>query len=158
MIHCSASPNGDHWTGVDVNKWHKDRGFKRRHWWYAVLLRASTLFHIGYHEVFEVLGGVTHGRSWLRWLEIGAHCRGFNRNSIGFCFMGTDKFTIPQWEMAALYVEKAKARFEKTHTVVVCGHNERDPLNKARCPGFSVRDWEAGGFRPLAGHILKLAA
>ncbi len=69
IIHCTATkPHQD--IGVEeINLWHKAQGWKS----------------VGYHYVVRLDGRVEKGRSEE---EIGAHCRGQNRNSIGICYVG----------------------------------------------------------------------
>nr|WP_329601534.1 N-acetylmuramoyl-L-alanine amidase [Pasteurella multocida] len=47
--------------------------------------------------------------------EIGAHCRGQNRNSIGICLVGTDRFTVAQWQALANLVRDL-SRNTQCHT------------------------------------------
>lgn len=69
IIHCSATPEGRAVTVADIDSWHRQRGFKS----------------IGYHYVVTLDGCVHQGRSEN---EIGAHCKGHNRHSIGICYVG----------------------------------------------------------------------
>ena len=69
IVHCSATPEGKHFTVADIDAWHKKRGFKC----------------IGYHFVIYLDGSVNVGRNIE---EIGAHCLGHNANSIGICYIG----------------------------------------------------------------------
>ena len=67
--HCSATKEGEHYDANAIDKWHKARGFRK----------------IGYHVVILLDGSVEFGREiW----EIGAHAKGYNRNSIGICYIG----------------------------------------------------------------------
>ena len=69
IVHCTATPAGRDVAVAEIVLWHRQRGFKG----------------IGYHYVVD-LGGVVHaGRSVE---EIGAHCRGYNRGSIGVAYVG----------------------------------------------------------------------
>ncbi len=69
IVHCTATPAGRDVAVAEIDLWHRQRGFKG----------------IGYHYVVD-LGGVVHaGRSVE---EIGAHCRGYNRGSIGVAYVG----------------------------------------------------------------------
>lgn len=78
IIHCSATPEGRDYTVADIDRWHKQRGFKM----------------VGYHFVIRLDGTVEIGRP----LEmIGAHCTGHNANSIGICYIGGhDKYGKPK--------------------------------------------------------------
>lgn len=69
VVHCTATPAGRRVTVSDVDKWHKERGFRC----------------IGYHYLIGLDGVVHPGRPES---EIGAHCIGFNASSIGICYVG----------------------------------------------------------------------
>ena len=78
IIHCSATPEGRDVQPQEIEKWHKERGFKS----------------IGYHYVIT-LDGKTHKGRDLE--EVGAHCSGQNKNSIGICYVGgCDKYMRPK--------------------------------------------------------------
>ncbi|MDE6256057.1 MAG: N-acetylmuramoyl-L-alanine amidase, partial [Muribaculaceae bacterium] len=66
ILHCSATPEGREVTVNDIRSWHIQRGFRT----------------IGYHYVVYLDGSVHAGRPVE---EIGAHCLGQNKNSIGVC-------------------------------------------------------------------------
>ena len=69
IIHCSATIEGKHFTADDIDRWHRQRGFHS----------------IGYHYVILLNGETQKGRDLQ---QIGAHCTGHNRQSIGICYIG----------------------------------------------------------------------
>ena len=69
IIHCSATPEGKPFTVADIDRWHRQRGFRC----------------IGYHFVIYLNGSVHAGRPIT---ESGAHCQGHNAHSIGICYVG----------------------------------------------------------------------
>ena len=69
IIHCSATPEGRNFKASDIDHWHRQRGFKK----------------IGYHYVIDLDGTIEVGRDED---EIGAHCVGHNRESLGICYIG----------------------------------------------------------------------
>lgn len=69
IIHCSATPEGKDFTAKDINTWHINRGWKS----------------IGYHFVILLDGTIEVGRPLN---QIGAHTLGFNKDSIGICYIG----------------------------------------------------------------------
>ena len=77
IIHCSASVYGADWSAADIDKLHRQRGFKC----------------IGYHYVIRLNGEIERGRN----IEaVGAHCLGHNQHSIGICYIGgLDKLGRP---------------------------------------------------------------
>jgi len=132
IIHCSATPNGRHETVQDIDRWHKERGW----------------MGIGYHYVVTVNGVGEKGRQ--REL-IGAHCKGHNKDSIGICLVGTDKFTRGQWLIIRGMIRQLEVEYKGCR---IHGHNE---LNQNKtCPGFSVKDWLRGDKEPLENHLLSL--
>lgn len=69
IVHCSDSPAGRNDKAADIDRWHKEKGWKK----------------IGYHYVVDLDGKIEKGREdW----EIGAHCKGQNLHSIGVCYIG----------------------------------------------------------------------
>jgi N-acetylmuramoyl-L-alanine amidase len=76
VIHCSATRDGQDVRASDIDKWHKERGFKM----------------IGYHYVIDLDGKVEVGRPLTM---SGAHCntagvsgKVYNSHSIGICYVG----------------------------------------------------------------------
>ena len=69
IIHCSATPEGRHYTVADIDRWHRARGFRQ----------------IGYHYVIYRDGTIHIGRPLN---EAGAHCQGHNAHSISICYIG----------------------------------------------------------------------
>lgn len=147
VIHCSASPNGRPVTIEDIDQWHRQRGFVRRH---AGGIRPE-LKSVGYHHVIEVDGNIEPGRSHG---EIGAHVQGSNANSIGICMIGTDKFTPEQWQALADLVQELRVTYP---SAAVLGHRDFSPDKNGDgvidewewtkiCPGFDVRAWLDAGY------------
>ena len=69
IIHCSATAEGKDFRAADIDRWHRQQGFKS----------------IGYHFVVRLNGEVERGRPIA---EVGAHCKGHNATSIGVCYIG----------------------------------------------------------------------
>ena len=69
IVHCSATKAGQDFTAVDIDRWHRERGFDG----------------IGYHYVIRLDGQIEKGRDVAL---PGAHCRGWNVRSIGVCYIG----------------------------------------------------------------------
>ena len=123
IVHCTATVEGRDYTVADIDRWHKQRGWKG----------------IGYHFVIYRDGSVHHGRKIE---EIGAHCTGQNADSIGICYIGglsadgkTPKDTRTSMQKAALrsLINELKAKF-----LGVTVHGHREFANKA-CPCFDVK-------------------
>lgn len=124
IVHCAATPEGKNFTVEDIDRWHKQRGFKC----------------IGYHYVVYLNGSVHAGRAEE---EIGAHCTGHNKYSIGVCYIGgvakdgkTPKDTRNPAQRLAL-LKLLKDLKEKYPKAVIRGH--RDFAAKA-CPSFDATE------------------
>jgi N-acetyl-anhydromuramyl-L-alanine amidase AmpD len=76
VIHCSATEAGKDYGVDEVREWHKSRGFN----------------DIGYHYLIRIDGTVEKGRNIT---VTGAHAKGYNRRSIGICYVGGLKDSKP---------------------------------------------------------------
>lgn len=95
VLHCSDTPDlpaghkdFDRFGLVDIDLWHKQRGFKK----------------VGYHYIIRKTGKIEKGR---RDNEQGAHCKdnGGNIDSIGICLIGRNVFTDEQMDsLFSLYL------------------------------------------------------
>lgn len=137
IIHCSATKAGQNFHAKDIDRWHREQGFKM----------------IGYHWVIDIYGNVEKGRPETM---TGAHCKGWNDRSIGICYVGgldkdgrpADTRTIGQKVAMANVVAKILERYPTITQVI--GHRDTSPdINgdgvispsewiKA-CPCFDVR-------------------
>lgn len=123
IIHCSATKEGLNFNVNDIRRWHKQKGWK----------------DVGYHYVITLDGSIEPGRSLD---EIGAHCQGHNKNSIGICYIGgldennKPKDTRTKQQKAALYNLLSKLK-QKFPTASIHGHNE---FCSKSCPCFNVQD------------------
>ena len=122
IIHCAATREGRDFTVEDITRWHKARGFAT----------------IGYHYVIYRDGSIHEGRPLE---QIGAHCVGHNKHSIGICYIGgctsdgkTPKDTRTPEQKEALFalLRHLKARFPNA-TI----HGHRDFAAKA-CPSYDA--------------------
>lgn len=121
IIHCSATPEGREVSVEKIRKWHKARGFT----------------DIGYHYVIHINGIMEVGRPVGK---TGAHCKGYNKDSIGICYIGgidkngkpKDTRTEEQKEGIFYLVAELKKQFP---TATIHGHNE---FSKKACPCFDV--------------------
>lgn len=125
IIHCSATPEGREVTIEEIDKWHKQRGFKK----------------IGYHYVIYLDGSIHKGREED---EVGAHCEGQNSNSIGICYIGgcdskmnpKDTRTNEQKESLILLVKNLLDKYELSPEDVY-GHYQ---FASKACPSFDVEE------------------
>lgn len=113
IIHCSATRCTENFTAKDIDAWHKQRG------WHC----------IGYHFVIDLDGTVELGRA-VR--DVGAHVYGYNKNSIGICYIGgldrygnpADTRTPEQRKALRILVNHMKTTFPGAKVV---GHRDLSP-------------------------------
>jgi N-acetylmuramoyl-L-alanine amidase len=135
LVHCSATPKGVAFDIHDIDRWHRDQGWTR----------------VGYHWVCTLNGIWQQGRKEY---EVGAHAYGYNKHSIGICYIGgmdihnrVPKDTRTPMQKAALDA-KIKELLAKYPTITkITGH--RQYAAKA-CPSFPATLEYAHYLRP--GH------
>ena len=121
IIHCSATIEGKHFTADDIDRWHRQRGFHS----------------IGYHYVILLNGETQKGRDLQ---QIGAHCTGHNRQSIGICYIGgldrkgisKDTRTPEQKDSLRRLLQSLKKQYPDA---LIVGHNK---FANKDCPCFDV--------------------
>ena len=122
IIHCSATRCDRDYPVSQLRRDHLARGF----------------LDIGYHLYIRKDGTVTQHR---RWNEVGAHCRPFNRCSIGVCYEGgldangkpKDTRTLKQ---RATLIGLLLDLHRKFPNAVIRGHNEMPGATPKACPCF----------------------
>lgn len=123
IVHCSATPRGRRVTATEIDRWHRERGFKK----------------IGYHYVIGIDGEIERGREEA---EEGAHCLGHNAQSIGICYVGgmssdgkvaLDTRTDAQRVAMTELIMELKERYRGAR---VYGHRD---FAKKECPCFDAR-------------------
>lgn len=131
--HYTATPRGRETSVDEVRRWHLKRGFR----------------DVGYHKLVHLDGTVSEGRPEG---QVGAHVRGHNRGTIGYCYVGglngdpnrgVDTRTPAQKRTMERLTRAAIERYGLTD---VCGHRD---LAATDCPGFNVR--------AEYGHLLRSA-
>ncbi len=126
IIHCSATREGRDFDASDIDRWHKDRGWRE----------------IGYHYVIKLDGTIEKGRDDN---QMGSHAKGHNKNSIGICYIGglskygdaKDTRTEEQIEAMSFLVDFLL----NNNDAEVLGHNE---ISNKSCPCFNVKEWYYG--------------
>ena len=118
IIHCSDTGNNNNIDASIIHKMHINFGWEG----------------IGYHKVILRSGKIENGRPEF-W--IGAHVKGKNKNSLGVCLIGTDKFTNEQF----LSLKKVLLKWKKKYpNAQIIGHRDAVVTSKT-CPNFNVRKW-----------------
>jgi N-acetylmuramoyl-L-alanine amidase len=129
VIHCSASKVADKVDASVIDRWHRERGFRK----------------IGYHFVILRDGSLQEGRKLH---EPGAHALNYNTCSIGICLVGgldnggraEDNFTQAQYRRLSALVRQLKGGAYAKAAVV--GHRDLPDVKKD-CPCFNVKQWWA---------------
>ena len=122
IIHCTATRETQDYTPEQLKHDHLQRGF----------------IDVGYHFYIRKDGSVTQHR---RLNEVGAHCRPFNRCSIGVCYEGgldangkpKDTRTLKQRATLVGLLLDLHRKFPKA---VIRGHNEMPGAVPKACPVY----------------------
>lgn len=128
ILHCSATRENKDYSVEQMMRDHKARGFRT----------------IGYHFYIRKSGVVTQHRHLL---EVGAHCRPYNRCSIGICYEGgldakgqpKDTRTKAQREEMLILLRKLKKLFPGA---LIRGHCEMPGATPKACPCFSTYEYQ----------------
>lgn len=123
VIHCSAVATWQQSSAADIDRWHRERGWK---------------YGIGYHYVVRRDGSVETGRPLE---QIGTHCQNHNKHSIGICYEGgldeqgrpADTRTPEQRVSLRQLLEKLHKMFPST---LIIGHRDLNPMKS--CPCFDA--------------------
>jgi N-acetyl-anhydromuramyl-L-alanine amidase AmpD len=118
IIHCSDSDRPEHDNAHTIHQWHLERGFIK----------------IGYHYFIRKNGDLEIGRDED---EVGAHCKGYNSESIGICVSGRHGFTEEQFQILAALVTRVLDRYKLSPKNIFL-HNELD--RHKTCPNFSKKE------------------
>jgi len=113
VVHCSATSFGKDLDVMDIDRMHRRRGWSG----------------VGYNYVIKLDGTIENGRPLEK---IPAHVKGFNRNSIGICYIGgldengkgADTRTPQQKEALLFQLMSLKQRFPDA---VIVGHRDLSP-------------------------------
>lgn len=116
VLHCSATKNFKTVPAKTIDEWHKARGWSG----------------IGYHVVIQPDGQIESGRPLN---QQGAHTSGQNKDSLGVCMIGTDKWTKEAFASLRYTLDG----FRMTYNIQpwdVFGHYEF--TNKKTCPNMRM--------------------
>ena len=137
LVHCTATPEGKDYTVDQIREWHTTPKPKGQGW-----------SDIGYHYIIYRDGSVHLGRD----VDIaGAHCEGYNSNSIGIVYIGglenipgvpldklPSKDTRTDAQKLALLDLLVKLR-NLYPNAEISGHRNYDKKGKT-CPSFDARN------------------
>ena len=125
IVHCTATPEGRVETVESIRNMHKSQGWA----------------DIGYHYVVYLDGSIHNGRNVD---IIGAHCSGYNANSIGVVYVGgcdkrmksKDTRTDKQKESLVKLLKDLRKLYP---TAKIYGHKDLDKKGKD-CPCFNAKE------------------
>ena len=130
VIHCADTPASMDIGSAEIDEWHRARG------WSA----------IGYHFVIRRNGGIEKGRDLDNdgdvFDEVGAHVKGYNKNSIGICLVGGKggfNFTKKQMHTLDFLMMEIEAKYPD---IEFLGHCDMPGVDKT-CPNFNVTAWRS---------------
>lgn len=137
IIHCTATKEGKDFRAKDIDRWHKEQGWKM----------------IGYNYVIDLDGTIEVGRPLTM---TGAHCKGWNNHSIGIVYVGgldakgnpKDTRTLEQKKAMHSLVDNLMVIYPTITQVI--GHRDTSPDKNGdgvvspnewikACPCFDVR-------------------
>jgi N-acetylmuramoyl-L-alanine amidase len=138
IVHCSDSRWG---CARAIRQWHQAKGWKDIGYHFVIL---NGQFGPGFY-VEAANGSIEAGRymdqdDMVAENEVGAHCLGYNENSVGICLVGKDTFTSAQLESLASLVKELQ-RAHNIPTTNVLGHCETASGKKEgkSCPNFDMK-------------------
>ena len=113
IVHCTATEEGRDYTAEDVDRWHRQQGWSM----------------IGHHYLIRLDGTIELGRDLS---EPGAHCRGYNTDSIGVAYVGgldgngeaKDTRTKDQKIALRSLLQVLKSVWPNAE---ICGHRDKSP-------------------------------
>ncbi len=128
IIHCSDSLFG---SMELINQWHKERGWDGIGYHYVIGNAYPESVNFKSKEpMFAHDGFLEAGRPIV---EIGAHCRGYNKNSIGICLIGKRNFTWAQFSVLKKLIKDLKLAHNNPEII---GHYELYPGKT--CPNINM--------------------
>jgi len=125
VLHCSATRCNSDYPPEQMLLDHKIRGFRT----------------IGYHFYVRKDGSLSQHRKLL---EVGAHCRPYNRCSIGICYEGgldeegrpANTLTEPQFQTLTELFERLVVLFPDA---MIMGHRDMRSSTPKECPCLDTR-------------------
>jgi hypothetical protein len=134
IVHCSASDNPKDSTVERVRLLHTGNKKTKIDWGIYTGINCFGWSDVGYQHIITPDGTVHDCRPENK---PGAHCKGFNKSSIGICLIGDKVFTEAQFAALRILVKKLISKHELS-IMDILGHRE---LNRDKsCPNFDVHE------------------
>jgi len=127
ILHCTDSTDDGSIGAEEIDQWHKERA--KTEPWSHYIDHNGVVRYIGYHYVVKRDGNVDQARPES---EVGCHCKGMNKSSLGVVWVGRTHMAARQKPavvqiVAELCVEHALSAAD------VYGHCQ---FSKKTCPNF----------------------
>lgn len=124
IVHCSDTREGKSFTVANIDRWHRERGWKG----------------CGYHYVITLDGKVEQGRPEQ---IVGAHCSGRNSESLGICYIGgrdmVGKIKDTRTEAQKKAMVTLIRQLMQTHGISIKDVRCHNEFSTKACPSFSVQ-------------------
>jgi N-acetylmuramoyl-L-alanine amidase len=130
ILHCSASAWGDRET-IDI--WHKQKNWSGIGYNFVVC-NGKIKYDL---EIPAMDGSIEVGRNIN---GSGAHCLGYNHNSIGICMIGKDKFSKKQISSTIELISNLMYMYNIPLENVL-GHYETPKSHGKTCPNVNMDDF-----------------
>lgn len=121
ILHCSDSPDTRDIGFKEINQWHKERGWA-----------SKSGISCGYHYIIRRDGTIERGRPEK---EVGSHCYGQNKTSIGVCWVGKDSTSMRQ-DSALINLLRHLINKHGLDPSDIYGHCEFD--DRKTCPNINM--------------------
>jgi N-acetylmuramoyl-L-alanine amidase len=138
VVHWSVT--GRKTTLADIDRMHKQRGYKRIGYHYLVLHPGSDDFKAGHDGRPGTL--VRRGRPlnddpYIAADEVAAAAIGFNRNSVHICVVGNPSLPLHPLQVEALtrLIQSVGVKYQLDVKQALRGHRD---LNPTECPGDAI--------------------
>ena len=141
ILHVSDSPDDRDIGFKEINQWHRERGFM-----------SPSNISCGYHYIIRKDGTIEKGRPDS---EVGAHCYGQNKTSIGVVWVGRNKLSLEQNNKLIRTLRYLINKY-KLNPDDIKGHHEYE--DGKTCPNLNMASirWEVlTNFEPIKDDDIK---
>lgn len=128
IVHCSDSEWG---CCRAIREWHLERGWRDIGYHFGIMNGYPTYEDFKNNNRFKVLDGqiecgrYLNGNLIMKRGEIGAHCLGYNEDSVGVYLIGKNKFTFSQKSSLVLLCRELAEKYQLEVKNII-GHNETE--------------------------------
>lgn len=149
LLHCTAGPKSQ--TAQDVDNYHKNAKDADGNFIYHNGAPSSLGYYIGYHDLVEYYGDVTHAREYT---ELGAHAKGYNEH-IGIGMVGNFDVELPSQDQV-YEVKKIINSLVSDSTDKQMVYPHRHVTDKKTCYGSLLHDKWGESLRGKHHRVIKI--